>query len=290
MKIYLKVTWPVCQTVCLSQSDRLSEFARKLKCWEPNFRQDLGCFTKDKLYIRGLFGVENRVPDVDRYEIVRCGNDITVEDHQLTCGEDYVSTYPYVDRSAESNSAEAPRTLVIVLESPHSDEYGCSVTEPIAPARGKTGESMHKHLGKILNASSRLKDSLPDGESVRVVITNPVPFQTSAYAIHGGRLKQKHWKPLRDAIWKALWDLKKPNPQNGAKPCFVLQKKFCDKLRSYNPIAIINACTNMGQSKVTKTLCDRCIAPLYEADHPSSWRSDTKLTRICPPSTGTDPK
>ena len=291
-KIYLKVTWPVRHTVCLPRSNQLAE---KLKKKKSKLRQDLVCFTKDRLYIRGLFGDKNRVPDVDRYEIVRCGDGIAIKDHRWTRGKNYVSTNPYVDHPPASNSGQALRTLVIVLESPHRDEYGCSVEMPIAPARGQTGARMHKHLGKVLKKSCpQLTESLRDHAPVRVVISNPVPFQTSAYAIHGGRLPKTIGDQLRNFIWPALWKLEEPNPKNDAQPRRVLQREFCKRLQGYNPVAIVNACTLIGKSngkpEVTKILRDTCNIPLYEADHPSVWKSSTKLTRICPPSTGNDPK
>ena len=291
MKIYLEVTWPVRDTVRLSRSDPLDRLAKKLKEKKSDLRQDLVCFTKEELYIRGLFGDKNRVLDVDRYEIVRCGDKIAIKDHPVTCGEDYVSTYPYVDRPAKSNSGQAPRTLVIVLESPHRDEYGCSVAAPIAPARGKTGIRIDKLLITVLNSCPQLTKSLSDCAPVRVVISNPVPFQTSAYAIHRGRLKQKDWTPLRDAIWRALWDLKESNPEDSAQPCFVLQNNYRETLCGYNPIAVINACTSGLNSEVERFLHGLCItAPLYKAHHPSAWKCTTELTQISPLRSGTDSK
>ena len=293
MTIYLEVTWPVRNTVRLPQSQNL---AKKLKKQKSDLRQDLVCFIDDRLYIRGLFGRKNRVPDVDRYKIVRCGDSIEIKSHHPSIsGKKDVSTYPYVDRPVVSNSGQAPCTLVIVLESPHRDEYGDSVTKPIAPARGATGARIHRLLKTVLKSCSQLEDLLRDCAPVRVVISNPVPFQTSAYAIHGGRLPDAG-KKLRNFIWPALWDLKDPNAQKDAQPCFVLQKKFCKTLRGYNPIAIVNACTSIGKTgktgkpEVTTILRDSCIVPLYEANHPTTWTDETELTLILPLRSGTDSK
>lgn len=287
MKICIKVAWPVHHTVCLPRSNHLAE---KLKKKKSKLRQDLVCFTEEGPLISGLFGDKNRVPDVDRYEIVRCGDGIAIKDHRWTRDNNYVSTNPYVDRPPASNSGQAPATLVIVLESPHRDEYGCSVEKPIAPARGQTGARMHKHLGKVLKSCPQLQNLLRKCAPVRVVISNPVPFQTSAYAIHGGRLSKTTGDKLRNFIWPALWELEEPNPKNDAKPRRVLQREFCKRLQGYNPVAIVNACTLIGKPKVTKILRVTCNVHLYEADHPSVWKSSTKLTRICPHSTGNDPK
>ena len=287
MKICIKVAWPVRHTVCLPRSNHLAE---KLKEKKSKLRQDLVCFTEEGLLISGLFGDKNRVRDVDRYRIVECGDKIEIERHQYDSKKRYVSSYPYVDRSARSNSGQALPILVIVLESPHRNEYGCSVTAPIAPARGKTGAGIDMHLLEVLNSCPQLQNLLRCRAPVRVVISNPVPFQTSAYAIHGGRLSKTTGDKLRNFIWPALWELEEPNPKNDAKPRFVLQEEFCKRLRGYNPIAMVNACTSKLRPKVTEILRVTCNVHLYEADHPSVWKSSTKLTRICPHSTGNDPK
>lgn len=270
MKICFEVTWPVCTTVCLQGSDDLGSELRDL-----GLRNDLVRITADRICVCGLFGSENMVPDVYRYEIVDDGQSIAVRDHRATNKSHYVSTYPYIDRPAASDCHRS--TLVVLLESPHRDEYGASVAAPIAPARGATGERIHKYLFNVLNSCDQMRRLLLRNTPGRVVISNPIPFQASAYSIHGGRFP----KPmrLRELIWPALWSLK----DTCAVPVF--QREFLAKLNCYDPIAIVNACTS-GQrrkrrSKVTDVLREwRSDLPIYESNHPSTWDSTTKLIRI----------
>lgn len=268
-------------------------------------RRDLVLQCGNRICISGLFGRENEVPDVDRYRIVRAEQTgargdpsqpacaITVKDHQIVNAapiqptvsghrSPFVSMHPYVDRPVASDCALP--LLVIVLESPHRDEYGRSVKEPIAPARGKTGSRIHKYLCDVLNSCAQMTRLLFDRAPVRVAISNPIPFQTSAYAIDGGRLDVSD--RLRNFIWKALWSMEDDNESK----CF--QEKFVAKLYCYNPIAIINACTSGGnpkrRSEITRVIqaptsfCGNRLRdiPLYETDHPSIWGRDTRLTCV----------
>ena len=303
MPLYLDVTWPVCKTVGpLADSDGL---ARELQDQMANLRHDLVRQCGDRLYIHGLFGCRNKVRDVDRYGIIaieQAGGDcapsqpgcaITITDHQVAnavptqaTGSDhhplFVSTHPYVDRRVEV-CCDQP-SLVIVLESPHRDEYGGSVEAPIAPARGATGARIHKHLCNVLNSCAQMKRILLDHAPLRVIISNPIPFQTSAYAIDGGRLGVSG--RLRDLIWRDLWCM---GDNNGSK---YFQEEFVAKLARYHPIAIVNVCTSGGNPnrrrevrKVIQARARRCGEPfhgvrLYETDHPSKWGADTRLTYV----------
>ena len=284
MRICLDVTWPIRRMVCLPIADGLASDLNPLR---GELRQDLVYFDEDRLCIRGLFGRENKVPDVDRYRVVNRGGSIAVEDHGLVSDERYVSTYPYVDRPASAEWEGA--TLVIVLESPHRDEYGGAVRTPIAPARGATGARIHNYLCNILNCCARSNNLLLACAPVRVIISNPIPFQTSAFAIHGGRL----CKPmrLRDVIWRGLWWLQDANQiqatqhEDDQLP-YVFQRMFQEKLERYTPTAIVNACTRTLRPKITEALRKLPhTIELYEADrHPSGWRCDnTGLTPISRP-------
>lgn len=272
MRVYLEVTWPVYKTVPLPGSEKLARELNELK-----LRNDLVCVANGKLCIHGLFGYENRVSDADRYKIVNCGQEIAIEDHRAAADGSDLSTNPYIDRPIRLESREP--TLVIVLESPHRDEYGVSVGTPIAPARGATGARIHKYLRYVLNNCSQVKRLLSSRAPVRVIISNPIPFQTSAYAIHGGRLNDP--ARLRNFVWRELWRLE---ACNSGRSEYVFQQEFRRRLDSYNPIAIVNACTSGGgrRDKVASVLqdwCDRCgqSVQLYEAAHPSTWKCSTTL-------------
>lgn len=265
MNICIEVTSPISRTVPLPESGDLAQ-----KLLALSLRQDFVRVHSDRLHIRNLFGRCNRVRDVDRYTVVDCDPGVAVHDHPLVPGADYVSQYPYVDRPAALRFEGA--TLVILLESPHRDEYGTSIRNPVAPARGQTGAGIHRHLSDVLNSCDRLSDLLRPKAPLRVVIANPVPYQTSAYAIHGGRLPRPDSASLRDKIWRALWRIKSPNGT-----C-VLQYDFLRRLRCYAPKVIVNACTGGKgglQGLVTNVLPSEYRDRLFVAHHPAVWKSET---------------
>ena len=293
-RLHLEVTWPVSKTVALSRSNQLAE---RLRSEQRKLRRDLVCFRDDGVYIRGLFGCENKVPDVDRYKIVvaeeTCPGqplrefEVAVRQHNVAdavallhasgdAGSPLVSTYPYVDRSVAAGCGRP--ALVIVLESPHREEYGDSLGKPIAPARGSTGARIHTFLGDVVNSCTEVRRRLRERAPVRVILSNPIPFQTSAYAIHGGSLDVSH--KLRNFIWHGLW----------SDPELKLKTAFREKLRGYAPIGIVNACTAGGRpsrrGEVTNVLKaadgDDALdgVPLYEVNHPSTWGCSTRLTRV----------
>jgi len=63
---------------------------------------------------------------------------------------------------------------------------------------------------------------------------------------------------------------------------YVFQRKFREKVVSYMPIAIVNACTGVFREEVTEVLQglpDNIL--LYEARrHPSAWVCETELTFV----------
>ena len=126
MNLCIDVTWPVTATLCLPQSEQLADGLHRLA-----LRPDLLLVEEDtnRLHIRGLFGCENKIPDVDRYGI--CADNVppgfAIYSHHRT--PPYISTYPYGDRPPIVGHG-VPQTLLILLESPHRDEYGRSVTDP----------------------------------------------------------------------------------------------------------------------------------------------------------------
>lgn len=257
MELYIDVTWPIEKEVFLLESTDLANELLSLGLRRDLVHHDSN---RNRLYIRGLFGPANWMPDVDRYRMLR---ENSIASHDLNTHPVHVSTYPYIDLSPELYPMMA--TLVIILESPHRDEYGGSVTAPIAPARGYTGECIDDLLGAKLMSCNRLMQLLGSRLPIRVVIANPVPFQTSAYAIHRGRVEDA--KKLRNEIWRKLWDLE---DCNGSR---VIQDDFCARMHRYRPIAIVNACTSDLRGRV-RTLLRRAgyTSRLFHTNHPSDWR------------------
>lgn len=208
--------------------------------------------------ITRMFGPENRVQDVDRYRVIVRNGACRVEPHPNR--EVAATTNRFHD--LRPNHGEFDRTILLLLESPHKDEYQCGDPRyPIAPAQGRTGTNIELYLERILN-DSPVADS--SDITYRVIIANPVQFQTSLWAIHKGNLAK--WRTLRNAIWKTLWDV-----------CEV-QQDFRSRLQSYCPDVVLNCCTYGLRKRVTAYLGQRGFtAQTYVASHPSAWNRPVRL-------------
>lgn len=263
MSIEIEVTWPIIKTVPIPDSGPFAADIRGL-----NLRPDLVRTVGNNIVISQMFGSNCVVQDVNRYAIdnAECPQRLQIKSHNIAAFQPFVATYPYVDRVPTPSSTEQ-FALVILLESPHRDEFGASVGSPIGPARGVTGEGIDRYLETVLRDDERCRCLIRRRRPDRVIITNPIPFQTSLYAIHRGRLDK--WRTLRDKIWRELWKLEDSNG------CCVFQRCLLTKLQRYNPALIINACTGGEKGlglKVTKVLSQHYPDLCIKKNHPSSWK------------------
>ena len=118
-------------------------------------------------------------------------------------------------------------TIALVLESPHTEEF-YSNGNPIGPAMGKTGENISKYLLHILK-NKNIKGKY------KVILVEAVSFQCS-----NGESPINSQK--RDKVFQDIW-------KNGG------EKDFIQRLNTYNPEIVINACTGgIGKINSGKTL------------------------------------
>lgn len=110
------------------------------------------------------------------------------------------------------------KTIVIVLESPHTKEYADK--NFINPALGKTGKNLHTYFKQILDKIIKC-DSSNDFSNYRIILMNSIRFQCSL------GLPTEFF---RDHIWLSLWINK------GFK------EDFIERLKSYHPDIIFNFC------------------------------------------------
>lgn len=231
-----------------------------------NFRQELQRFSSsphvqvrtNHVEIAGMFGPSNRIPDVDRYRVTVCNAFYSVRSHS-SCSI-AAPRNRFCDRPTSQQDFDG--TILLLLESPHKDEYGGSnVACPIAPAQGQTGAKIRNYLECALNAPCNEHLRRRIGNNYRVIIANPVQFQTSLWVIHQGDLVGD-WRVLRNATWKTLWDV----PE--------IRREFCCRVRSYNPQVVLNCCTSQLRELITSFLIHCCFTAqmhLYESFHPSVW-------------------
>ena len=118
-------------------------------------------------------------------------------------------------------------TIAVVLESPHIKEFYPN-GNPIGPAMGKTGENISKYLLPILK-KEKIKGKY------KVILVEAVSFQCS-----NGESPINSQN--RDKVFRYTW-------KNGG------EKDFLQRLNSYNPEIVINACTGgIGKIHSKKTL------------------------------------
>lgn len=217
--------------------------------------------------VENFFGEKNRVLDVSRYHIDAIG---CIVRHDDICGLELKKELRKIG------------SIVLLLESPHRDEYTegnvYDINRPLAPANGESGRKIDQHLHEVLSHIDDLCLIVPGRH---VIISNPIPFQTSLPAVHHKSLKDDkncRWATLRDYVWLTLW-----NEQR-------IQQSFRARLNRYNPSLIINACTAGVKNRVCTFVRQGFPNVIfYNVGHPAFWHVCKNRTpkRICPQA---DPK
>ena len=160
--------------------------------------------TNDLIIKRAFF--YNQVEDIHRYDLryinrkwILCKpNSSTVAEFfesQTCCGN---------PRNLDRPISPDKNNILIILESPHMDEYCQACMKALASANGATGLNFHKYftefiLGKCL--INRLSLSLNINEVYSICFVNPIPLQTSLYQV----LRQAISSDIRDSVWKQLF-------------------------------------------------------------------------------------
>ncbi len=209
------------------------------------------------------------VPDVCRYKIDISTNSITKS--TLTKNIPNGANANFDDEIIDLTK-HTP-VILLILESPHKDEYDSNF-DPITPANGKTGEGIRDSIEKVLNDINVELIKLNKGliDKYYLIISNPVPYQTSLNYFIGGELNSD----LRNKVWRKIWDKK-------GKDKYFIKKKFEDKIIKYKPDLIINACTGgvdqySLQSRITDWIKGHTNTKisniqLVKTYHPSTWNS-----------------
>jgi hypothetical protein len=156
------------------------------------------------------------------------------------------------------NQSTGPR-LIIVLESPHKDEFNKLTKAPIGPANGVTGENIRYFLAyatKNLNVQD-----FPAQQPFDLILMNAIQHQCSL-----GKPPQKY----RTEVFIKCWD----NPVIG-------KRYFVKRLRDYmkdTKTVVINSCTASVRDPVDEAISDAIKAMNYfRLCHPSSpWWSSGK--------------
>lgn len=229
------------------------------------------------VFVRNFFGNDNKIRDVSRYYIREGICRVVHNGRYCICNDRYI--IPHCDLSGQEifhcdipeqdlgqRLQEQPGSIVLLLESPHKEEYGGSLTDRKGPAasRSGTGGRIDQCLDTVLMHIQLETGLIAPG--CHVVISNPVQFQTSLHAALRDEHRKKLNKKLRDNVWRTLW----------AEP--YIQQCFRSRLGRYHPKVIINACTSNLKPCVTSCVQEwnngrNPVVPLYEVPHPASWHN-----------------
>lgn len=208
-----------------------------------------------------FFSEEYKVPNVCRYQFIKSVNG---EYNLLPNESKNVNKSAFSDVKIDDIKANEYPTIILILESPHKDEYDYFPKfTPKAPAQGVTGTQICEKFEKIINNhldELELKDT-----EYRILIINPIPYQTSLYYCHQKGLI----KNIRDFVWETLW-------KNGG-----YKSDFINILTNIEPDVVINACTKDFKNNIDEIIVGIQIGKKCQVNHPSSWgypKGNYKLT------------
>ena len=212
---------------------------------------------------------QSPVQDVHRYNIT-----VPIKKRENTfCNKYLFERIDDIGVEFEKKSAHVKndKTIVLLLESPHKDEFNYTLLskggedkvidiKAKAPASGMTGVALDNYLFSVLlpiiNKSGKY----------RILMVNPIQYQTSLHAVFQKSLKGKY-KDFRDDFWKLLWNFE-------YKYSRIFQNDFKERLSKYNPNIIVNCCTSKLKKYVSCFLIHLVESPdfnfeIFEGYHPA---------------------
>lgn len=172
------------------------------------------------------------------------GNYNSIRKWKTKFNVDYLS-----NRTAVCRGKAIKSPIVVILESPHVDEFDASGT-PKGPAQGKTGNRFDKYFEQLINSSS--VSNVIGTESHAVVLVNSVQYQCS---LGKQPLKGKNRSDC-DKNWKSCFNA-------GGNTDLV------NRLNALKPVAVINLCTASLKKDVDQQICH--FSNYTCGYHPASW-------------------
>ena len=172
------------------------------------------------------------------------------------------------------NIPNAKNILILVLESPHTDEFDEN-GNPIGPANGPTGRNIREHIAKIF----------PNFSNYHLILMNAIPFQCSL------GVGTEHF---RDAVFNAAWN----HDAIGEEFFKGRLRVLLDKLpKNSKNVVVVNACTkgynaakdsdqrpflwHLVQNSIeTLNLDKEKTIQYFRINHPSSWARNKKNREI----------
>lgn len=171
-----------------------------------------------------------------------------------------------VSKKREKRENEDVCKIVIVLESPHREEYENSNYEfkPLGPAMKKTGNKIEKY---IINLIKCIETYYIANKKYDIYLINPVKFQASLGSFYNGKLNEN----IRNNLWKAMY--------------IYYKEEFLKHITEYD--FVVNCCSEIesqfGKKQITNdllNLSNRNFHIIESNRHPAYWHLKTKLTFI----------
>lgn len=113
------------------------------------------------------------------------------------------------------------KIILVVLESPHVDEYNQTCPVAPAPALGMTGKMLERHFIERIN-------DYVSSDQYHVILSNAIEFQCSLGV---------DTNIFRDRVWLNLW------------LCENLAEMFKARVKYYNPDIVVNLCTHGSHTR-----------------------------------------
>lgn len=161
---------------------------------------------------------------ISKFSVEKCPDQVIgtckIDDDGFRFMNNWISKEDRNNRNCNLNNiVKSYKNLLIVLESPHKDEY--KDKEFIAPALGKTGinlkDKFESKINKVIENNTDLRGLY------NIVLVNAIQYPTSLGFTTSN---------FRDRIWLDLWIV------NG------FRKELIERINNYSPSIIINLCTN----------------------------------------------
>ena len=164
------------------------------------------------------FKIEDRICKDNLVATVKYKNNKWEFEKSNILPDERISNFNSVDVGVKEN-----KRIIIILESPHKDEYSMG---RVAPAMGKTGKNIKEYLLEILD--KKIGNPKDNEKKYDVILMNAIQYQTSLGI---------DTEYFRDRVWLTLWN------KEG------LRKEFIERLKKYNADIIFNFCTNGSHKK-----------------------------------------
>jgi hypothetical protein len=180
-----------------------------------------------------LFTKNMAVPDVHRYNVEICKPKKKL---RITLHHNNTTDFP-CSRYSDLAPKQVDKSIVLVLESPHIDEFAGVLTnaKPVAPAQGVTGRNIESYITEHI--AYAMKQGLIELGTFPIIIVESIQWNTSLSVLSRKSLD----KDLRDEVFRKVW-------------INSVEEEFIFRMERLKPCLIMNACTKGSNKQLVKEL------------------------------------